>query len=750
MEHYSPRDHATSNVLAWTATHSANVEPSVEEDAGADTDEPPDSRPPASPVTSYFKRTPIRQTSEHHESLLTKALQSHSDEDTNEQGSLRRPGRRRSITSMTSVASTADLTCGTGITTPARTNSPSPRLGNTEFAPFGPTAETAEREKDPVVQALEKKRCISFACLAKPNPDNKPAKPAAPQPLKDGVRVETAPRKTCIKFACLPQPPRNGGAQRRIARPPTPVPGLSPSTPKGSSNFEEWSSSTVRAIRSPTARVSPASPVASGAKKWLTADAKDLESECARFHEFATDELQEDDWILRDESSSKPKLTIDDTLEKENAIRKLGEEAEEEAELEEELDEEVDEEGDEEVDDEALIDDDDVEDESQDTADDDLDDEEDDDEDDDDGDEDDLDDDADTEHEWDDEASDGYKTDNETGFAESSDEDDDLVLWTTRIGLARSLSGEASMSRKLSLAEKSDASASSSEKSGRSRKKGSRGRPVTFRPSTPDLPDSTDFVCGTLDEDKPLEEAYISCVEARKRDKLRPIPQDIDPSFPTSEPEDEVEEFYRQGHGDSGDHLWLHGELEDLHHERDRWGHKKKGTSPMRYRSPPPRRRPSPAPKARGRSPRKLLDQRSPRLRSPAPLCKASKSPAPSPVHMGGRIAFEALAVRPGPTHTKSLPRAPGLLSHLRARKPKTGLASKETHVRGAIDIVKGLEQKRQRRREKFYQKYYSRARKEKAQARRPPPGQGAERMRELGLFMAGKAGHGGNYVLSI
>jgi len=101
-------------------------------------------------------------------------------------------------------------------------------------------------------------------------------------------------------------------------------------------------------------------------------------------------------------------------------------------------------------------------------------------------------------------------------------------------------------------------------------------------------------------------------------------------------------------------------------------------------------------------------------------------------------------------THTKSLPRGPFLFPNLKpVRRSRASTANKETHVRGAIDIVKGLEQKRQRRKEKFYQKYCNRARKEKAQVRRPPAGQGAVRMREVGLIMAGKIGQG-NYVLSI
>jgi len=69
-------------------------------------------------------------------------------------------------------------------------------------------------------------------------------------------------------------------------------------------------------------------------------------------------------------------------------------------------------------------------------------------------------------------------------------------------------------------------------------------------------------------------------------------------------------------------------------------------------------------------------------------------------------------------------------------------------HVRGAIDIVKGLEQKRQRRKEKFYQKQCNRKSKGHSE-RKPQPGKGAERMRELGLLMAGKTGPQDPYMLS-
>ncbi|KAK0621363.1 hypothetical protein B0T17DRAFT_578977 [Bombardia bombarda] len=742
MDRHIPRDYATSNVLAWTTTTSANVEPSVEEEAGADADEPPDCRRLAdSPISKQFKRAPIRRGSEQHESLLTKALQSHSDEDNFYSSSLRRT-RRRSITSNFSLASTAELTCDTGITTPPRTNSPSPRLPGIVFAPIATKGsgvvtvphsnakaaapllkDSVQRPTDPAVQALQKKRCISFACAAKPRNDSNttivPLKPS-----NEEAKPQGPSKKTTIKFACASRPQVAAPPQQRLELlASTPVPRL-PTTPVGgspSSLQQPRSSSTVRSYRGSTPRRNTTSPVSTRSKKWLTANSKDLQSECAHFHEFASDELQEDDWIRRDDPSTKPKLTINDTLRKENAIRKLGKEAEEEAELEEETDEETDDEN---------VDEDDEEDEDEDE------------------------DDCEGGSPDEENTSDGYNTDNEVGFADSEDEEDDgLILWSTRGVGQLSLSGATPVCRRPSMGEQSDSSACSKQNSRILRAK-NRERPV-LRPGTPDLPDSTDFVCGTLDEDRPLEEAYMSRVAARRRDKLLPIPQDIDPSFPTSEPEDEAEELYKKGYGQSDDNVWLHGELEDIHqerHERDRAGRKKKTDkhSPQRCRSPPPRRCRSPPPKGRGRSDRKLFDRTSPRrFRSPAPAQVTPTSPTTSPSQGGEGITFKALAFRPGLTHTKSLPRAGAMFAHLKTRKASANTITNENHIRGAIDIVKGLEQKRQRRKEKFYQKYCNRARKEKAQVKRPPPGRGAERMREVGLIMAGKIGQG-NYVLSV
>ena len=133
-------------------------------------------------------------------------------------------------------------------------------------------------------------------------------------------------------------------------------------------------------------------------------------------------------------------------------------------------------------------------------------------------------------------------------------------------------------------------------------------------------------------------------------------------------------------------------------------------------------------------------------MRSPAPA-KVPTSTGASPIPTGVQSRLIGFCGPAGP-HTKSLPRPGGMITFLRANK-KGKLAHTENHVRGAIDIVKGLEKKRQRRKEKFYQKYCNRARKGQVQERKALPGQGATKMRELGLLMAGKTDRG-NYVLSV
>ncbi|EOO04396.1 hypothetical protein UCRPA7_64 [Phaeoacremonium minimum UCRPA7] len=772
MSRHFTHENATSNVLAWSA-NGANVEFNAEEEASSDADEPPDSQLLISPESPQFKRATIRPSKEHHESLLTKALHSHSEDDSVDPRSiLSESGRRRSMTSNVSLASTAELTCDTGITTPARTISPSPRLSQIGFVPISSEKTPTDRHihivgslpkrndhpvapnkqqsavggvpKDPAVQALEKKRCISFACGAKPVARPAVVPPPAPKQQDTPKPAQEKPKRPTIKFACTARPATPSSPPKRQEAKPQNVGSGGLTVPE-----KTGSPSTARKIRSPstglsrpnrstTPRRSSQSPIAVRTKKYITADFGDLQGELCRFHEFASDVPQEDDWIRQEASVTRRKLTIEDTLQMENAIRRLAKEAEEEAEQEEEEAEEEDEEeedadGDDLNDAEDGVELDEDEDEDEEALDDDY-----------------------SGYGSDDDFSDGYNTDNEHGFAESDDEDDGLVLWTTSHMADIKISDATSIYKPSSFGgHQSDSSTCSGHNI-----RASRPRPrellshLGFRPATPELPDSTDFVCGTLDEDRPLEEAYLNRIAQRKREKLHVIPQDIDPSFPTSEPEDEEDEASYKPGRDSDDQIWLHGEIEDLEEEQDRADRRKKKSAkhspPKRYHSPPPKRMHSPPPKARGRSPRRLFERQSPkRLRSPAPARMVASPPA-SPVQAGARIAFKSLASRPGLTHTKSLPRAPALFRHAKPKgRPRAGTLTKDRHVRGAIDIVKGLEQKRQRRKEKFYQKYCNRARKGQVPERKHQPGQGAERMRELGLLMAGKIGPG-NYVLSV
>ncbi|KAL1882000.1 hypothetical protein VTK73DRAFT_2982 [Phialemonium thermophilum] len=731
MLNHTPHDSATSNVLAWT-THSANVEPCAEEEIG-DADEPPDLPVPVSPITNHFKRAPVRRGSEHHESLLTRALQSHSEDETQESRSstLR---RRRSMTSNVSVASTTDLTCDTGITTPARTGSPSPRCHDVKVdhgipatsrpstgMPSSPPGTEIATSATVETKPTEKKRCISFACAAKPSRESREPKPTTSQTGFGAVKpvVKDGPKRPCIKFACPSQPAatKNQPLQQDATD-------RSLGLPEDTTFYaaRKTRSPSIRSVRPVFARRSSGTPSTVRSKKYIIANSRDLQSESSRFHEFASEEPEEDDWI-RCDGVVRGRLTIDDTLQKENAIRKLAKEAEEEAELEEDVDDET-------ADGENVDNEDDEPDLEEDGN----------------GD---LEDDEYSGYGSDDDVSDGYNTDNETGFAESEDEDDGLVLWTT--GEASNISSR--FSNRLSVHRRSSFNENLSDSSilTKPRHRSSRAKNITARPGTPELPDSTDFVCGTLDEDRPLEEAYISCIAARRLEKLHLIPQDIDPSFPTSEPEDDEDDTYNtHGHRGDDDLMWFHGEPDDIHQEINRVDRRRKDEqSPKRYHSPPPRRHHSPAPKGRVRSPRRHFDKLSPKRCTSPPPPQPCRSPLGSLVQTGQGIAFnKPPAFRPGLVYTKSLPRAPVLLPPLKKRG-RSGTVTKGNHVRGAIDIVKGLEQKRQRRKEKFYQKYCSRARKNQGQSRRPAPGQGAERMREVGLIMAGKIGPG-NYVISV
>ncbi|CAN8096312.1 unnamed protein product [Discula destructiva] len=792
MLRHTPHDCATSNVLAWSHS-AANVESAVDDEANPDADEPPDLHPARPTMTPNFRRTTVvNKPKETHASLLTRALQSADESDNTASMPSQRDiswTRRRSITSDISVTSTADLTSDTGMSTSARTSSPSPRLRAVGFVPglmdkhhgapvqiagslsrrdlsaysvrrpeAHPEPAVARETKDPVVQHTEKKRCISFACAAKPKSDAAKALPPAPVPAPApaagcgqtataGTPPPVHAKRPCIKFAC-PAPPVRQSLQQT---PPNRERLVAPKTEdSGSVSTVVSTPATIRKARSPvtrrarpmTPRRLPLSPApVQRKKKYITASSDELQGEEYAFHAFASDRPVQDDWIRDEAAAHKSKLLIDDLLKKEDDFRRIAKEAEEEAEEEEaEDDEDADENAEEAEDDEDEADDDE---ETNVGEDDELEENVEDDDDDQSG------------YGSDDDFSDGYNTDEDLAFADSDDEeDDDLCLWTLTASASymAQFSSATPVFRPSSFGGMSDSSVCS-RKVNVVRTKRSRQLSQLARPVTPELPDSTDFVCGTMDEDRPLEEAYATRLAARKLEKLRAIPQDIDPSFPTSDHEEDDDDdngdVLHHSH-DSGEPLWLHGEIEELHDERAGRRQRKSDVSPMRHRSPPPPKRyHSPPPKARGRSPRRLFDHSSPkRIKSPAPaphLHSPMGTPVAHPGH-GHALAFKSLAARPGLTHTKSLPRASYFPAHIKSgRRTKAG---KDTaHVRGAIDIVKGLEKKRQRRKEKFHQKYCDRARKGQVpEKKRARVGEGAERMRELGLLSAGKR----NYVISV
>ena len=68
---------------------------------------------------------------------------------------------------------------------------------------------------------------------------------------------------------------------------------------------------------------------------------------------------------------------------------------------------------------------------------------------------------------------------------------------------------------------------------------------------------------------------------------------------------------------------------------------------------------------------------------------------------------------------------------------------------RGAIDIVKGLEKKRQRRKEKMWQKMCAKNAAKGEKAYKVKPGKGAERMREVGLELQRYKGKG-EHIISV
>ncbi|KAL1612954.1 hypothetical protein SLS60_001184 [Paraconiothyrium brasiliense] len=734
-----------------------NAAPSMssEDDMLADVDEPPDlqrtPRPSALKLHDSFrgsfeKHAPLyrRQTS-----LLSTALHSNETSPIEEHSDDVPRGMSCTSTWSNNSISTAELTSDGGITSPGtRTSTPSPplppvsshnmlpistkpleqsvsimRYDGDNTVPVLKDAPVPMPSEHKVEAGLGRKRCITFACGGKK--ETKP-EPEAARAVPEPRQSEEPPKRACtIKFACPTKMSTDAPTKPRITRAASPAP--SPrqrNTSKPSPKAHRGSDSTIR-NHSP---VSLRKPRMSDRTRRLSSNSDLARTEAFRFHEFASSEEEVEEWTQESTCHRRP-LTIKDTLIIENNLRQLGEEAEEEA-----LDDEEE--------DDVLEDDDELDEDDEDVVENDVDDEE-------------EDNDSDAAEVSSDE---GFQTDNEEGFAVSDDDSDagsDYNWWTPgRSTAATSIEQldhiRPSVGRR-SISESSVGSVESEQRFIPEIKiKRRKSRPVNIRVPSPELPDSTDFVCGTLDEDRPLEQAYMSALERRRQAKHKKTPQDVDPTFPTSDPEmDEEDEDSEPDHlaSESDQHVMFHGQMDALN--GDIRGRRKPlparrspAQSPKRLRSPAPIKRAvhrSPPPsKLFGQSPKRMRSPAPTRLRSPPPTRRGSSYLVEPNKRTTLSIQFAGLAERPIPMMTSSLPRTP-----VTQNPPEIDYDDEDTPnefpVRRAIDIKVGLEKKRQRRKEQLYKKMQKQ--KQCNKEKRPAPGKGCERMREVGLGLAAHKG---------
>ncbi|KAJ5466336.1 hypothetical protein N7530_010123 [Penicillium desertorum] len=629
-----------------------------------------------------------RPTVNRKESLLTRALKSSPEmSPTDPHASHYDSYMYRSYPhSNISGVSTAELTSDGGLTSPSLSNTPSPPLppqmmenaalmGKKNLTPKVKVADASETS---VEANLGRKRCISFACGRKTDEKNELGSPVSPSgsqvvtpkaqapkelPSED-VSIQPLKRKTTLTFAC---PGRETACQRERSPARKPSPRRDAETPEVSNDKSVSASTERKGV--PT----------SGLGKFE-------ESEATRFHEFASSMDEDDEWVNR-EADYTQKITLNDCMKKEMAIRRLGEQAEEEA-LEEEEDME------------------------------------------------DLPDDDETVHDF--SSDDGNESDNEAGFADSDESDDDgsdIEFWgsSQHVTESSSQSIDARPSAMERRASNTSFDSMTDDHSNwlpapvqkiTSRRTSKTSKSISIRPKTPNLPDSTDFVCGTLDEDRPLELAYKTCLEERRRLKEVIIPQDIDPSFPTSDPEDN--EDLEPSEEEISSMCSVTGRRDEITRGRPEGDARRQSPrrSPRRLMSPPPRRAGRTSPK---------------RLKSPPPHMKAkSSTPAtweltddmPIVESIGGVNISHLVQRRPlVRTKWQGIPPFSESPEHEHSR-------TRELHTRGPVDIVEGLEKKRQKRKEKFWRQHCRKAAKEQM-GKRPVPGHGAERMKELGLEVA-------------
>ena len=594
---------------------------------------------------------------------------------------------------------------------------------------------------DKVEETLGRRRCISFACGKKNIESTQSPRTTSPedQPKEQTTSTITPVRRPCVlRFAC---PSRHSPNKPQIIDGPRPLPETSPthpterpntginSTRKASQQDVETAPSTVTSgcTDSTDRQTSVSSPPEKATKSKNFSKRTDFSiSEATRFHEFAGPYQGEDEWT-REQTAYRQKMTIDDTLRKENVIRKLAEEVEEEISQDDAdpADDEPLEEGDDTDDDDLVVN----------AA-----------------------------------SDDGNESDDEEGFGDSDHASDDgchYQFWPSAATTAATSTEHLEHIRPKQDRSASESSLGISVHGGENvdhhpltQNEKQRHGLVRKHPrhtSTRQAKFEEDII-GTLDEDRPLQDAFLSNRAKRRQAKLKLIPQDIDPSFPTSDPEAEDEDNGNESDDEGspvsssasigtrtarGSSSLGRGQQNSEYAKVLIEGGENLGRSP---------------PKDCSSTRKKLFGLSSRRLRSPPPPHRRLYSPPPSRRPSPGLgsspapdiLAVPHLAQRPNLTRTASLPRSGNpfwdqhdltnrrnqvTLGRGATAHPKSPIEG-ELHARGPVDIVQGLEQKRQRRREKFWRLHCQRAHAGKERERKCQPGKGAERMREVGKEM--------------
>jgi len=716
-----------------------------------DVDEPPDSTMDSTLPISFPKTTKSISNHSLCGSLLSQQLSIHKNNQESQVPLMDVPRPPGSSSSMAELTSDNDLTSpGTRPSSPSFDDHHTfPHILDSQH-PQSIVMDTAEAPYFNVNQAekaiemtLGRRRCITFACG---KPTEKKDTTAAPPKLP---LIDNAPpkRKCALKFICPTRPKTTSTTCSSLSfRQRSPMPGTSFSKVRSSRKHRD-SDATATNITPPTPDIIGCSLTLQNTISRGAEDAVESDIKC--FHEFAISATADDEWI-NDPIPTDRKITVNTSFAKEEKFRRLGRELEEEEALEEaehdaifDKTREEEEEEDEENNEDFNLDHQ-MEDMLERSA---------------------------TRSSRVDAVSDaGFSTDDEDGFANSSENEDynsDFDLWAPGKAANSSTIIDSKILRPVHHRKTSDSSLESARQAnGNIRRSHKHSRRFQYqaavhrsRSISPALPDSTDFVCGTLDEDKHLEETYKNFVERRKAAKHIPVPQDIDPSFPTSDPEmdddDDVE--------DDAMRATLRPSTLIDREERGR----SSGSSRLNSAIHSPRRPASPMPIL----PESMLKiEDSPEyvpayLHSPRPGSGRGSGRAINMTKSFTTVSRDQSMTRPSSSSqnvqsqvTEAVPSRPSL-NRFAVSMPrlnttnlfrKTSYASSDDQEQdqdedddstkkqqscGAIDIVKSVAKQRERRRDRLYQLHCAKMRR--AAEKKPVPGLGLERMRELGIELA-------------